>query len=153
MSNLFPKNRRRADVVINFLSAILIVVVFCIGEYGTWNGFLGILIGLLFLILIFSFIKVYGKTGIWEQARSKADQLDERELSVVHDSYRLAYSIFTIISLLVIFFIVLSVRFSFFTLTHRGHYSFGLIILFFLNYLLYILPCAIIGWTEQIVER
>jgi hypothetical protein len=38
-------------------------------------------------------------------------------------------------------------------LTHQGHYSFGLMILMFLNYVLSVLPASIIAWTEQRVEK
>ena len=57
--------------------------------------------------------------------------------------------IFTGFSLSLIAFMVLSVRFSFITLTHRGHYSFGLIVLILLQYLVHTLPASIIAWTEK----
>jgi hypothetical protein len=84
--------------------------------------------------------------------RSKAQQLDEREINVVYDSYRRAYRIFTVVSVGLVAVITFSVRFSFFTLTHRGHYSFGLLVILLLNYLINTLPASIVAWKEPRIE-
>ena len=74
-------------------------------------------------------------------------------MGIVHDAFRRAYNWVTAVSMVVVVFMALSVRFSFFTLTHRGHYSFGIIALLFLNYLIQTLPAAIIVWTEPVIEK
>ena len=153
MSREFSLKFRRRGVSINLASAILFVCFFCIAEYGHWNLYLTVSCLLSFSILVISNIRVYVKTGIWKMSRAKSRDLDERQINIVHDAYRRAYDIFTVFSLLVFFFVVLSVRYSFFTLTHRGHYSFGLVMLMFLNYLLNILPAAIMAWSEPVIEK
>lgn len=55
------------------------------------------------------------------------------------------------VSLVLVTAMTLSVRFSLFTLTHRGHYSFGLMALILLNYLVHVLPASIIAWRERLV--
>jgi len=67
---------------------------------------------------------------------------------LTHESFRHSYFVFSLISLAFIAFMVLTVRFSFFTLTHRGHYSSGLAIIVCLNYLVNVLPASIIAWKE-----
>lgn len=153
MTREFSMSSRRLGVTINFLCVVLFVIFFSIGEYGKWNPFLIGCSVVLFLASVFSYIPIYIKTGIWKVARSKSAVLDEREIKLVHDAYRRSYDLFTVICLVIVFFIFLTVRYSFFTLTPRGHYSFGLIILLFLNYLLNTLPPAIIAWTEPRVEK
>ena len=153
MTREFSKKFRRFGVVLNYAVSVIFVILFCIGEYGHWMAWLAISAVLLILFLPVSHFHVYVKTGIWKMARSKSADLDERQITIVHDAYRSAYNIFTVICLILLLFIVLTVRYSFFTLTHRGHYSFGLIILMFLNYLLNTLPASIVAWREPTIEK
>ena len=95
-----------------------------------------------------SFVFLHVKTGLWRLTHASTDELDEREIQVTHQSLRRSYVIFSIVSMFTLFFIFFTVRYSFFTLTHRGHYSFGLVILMLLNYLINTLPASIIAWTE-----
>jgi hypothetical protein len=129
------------------------VILFCLGEYGDWSAWLAVSTVMLLIMLIISYFHVYVKTGIWRMCRAKSADLDERQIAIVHDAYRSAYHIFTVVCLVLLFFIVLSVRYSFFTLTHRGHYSFGLIILMFLNFFLNTLPASIVAWMEPVIEQ
>lgn len=152
MSKEFPKRLRRYGVIINYISVVLFSVVFLLGEYGTWNIILGCFSLVFLSVVVISFTRAYIKTGIWKLTQSKAQQLDEREINVIYDSYRRAYGIFTAISVGLVILITFSVRFSFFTLTHRGHYSFGLLAIVLLSYLVNTLPAAIIAWSEPRIE-
>ena len=152
MTKEFSRSSRRWGVTLNFLCVVLFVIFFSIGEYDVWNPFLIVCSAGLLLASILTYIPVYIKTGIWRMARSKSAVLDEREMHLVHGAYRKSYDLFTVICLVIVFFIFLTVRYSFFTLTPSGHYSFGLLICLFLNYLLNTLPPAIIAWTEPRIE-
>lgn len=153
MTRVFSKKFRRFGVVINYVVSVIFVILFCIGEYGHWNVWLSVSVVLLFIFLLISYFHVYVKTGIWNMSRAKSADLDERQIHIVHDAYRISYKIFTVVCLNLLLFIVITVRYSFFTLTHRGHYSFGLIALMFLNYLLNTLPASILAWTEPVIEK
>jgi len=135
-------------VVINYSGVALFAVIFCIGEYGTWNAALIVFEVMALAAIAFSFRHAYVKTGTWELTHTPAEKLDEREIQVTHDSYRSSFGIFTAVSLLFVIFMVFSVRFSFVTLTHRGHYSFGLVAVILLNYLAHILPSSQIVWKQ-----
>jgi len=148
----FSLTFRRTAVVINYASAVLFVVCFCAAEYGRWNIWWIASCVLLFLILLVSYVNAHVRTGIFKVSRAKSRDLDERQIVIVHDAYRRAYHIFTVFCLVVFFFVFLTVRYSFFTLTHRGHYSFGLLLLLCLNYLLNTLPASVVAWTEPVVE-
>jgi hypothetical protein len=135
--------------MVHYSAAILFSVIFCIGEYGQWNVPLGVVAGLALSSLAISFYWTLIRTGLLRLTRASAKKLDEREIQITHRSLRHSYAIFSVFSLALIGCMVISVRFSWFNLTHRGHYSFGLIVLIFLQYLVQTLPASIIAWTEE----
>ena len=143
------ESAQRHLVVVNYLSLIAFVCVFCIAEYGSWNVFLMTGSVLMFLLLSLTFYWLHIRTGLWKLTHSRVDDLDEREIQITHESYRNSYAILTVLTLCLVFFMVLTVRFSFFTLTHRGHYSFGLVAVMSLNYLFNTLPASLIAWRER----
>ena len=148
MSRILSKATRRVWVVLNYVCVVVFIVLFLLGEYMRWDTALAITTILSFIFIVISFVFLYIRTGLWKLTHTKAENLDEREIQISHQSLRQSYTIFSLISLVILFFIVLSVRYSFFTLTPRGHYSFGLIILMLLNYLVSTLPAAVLAWTE-----
>jgi len=148
MSRILSKSKRRFWVVFNYSSVSVFIVLVLLGEYTSWNVALSVAAILSFILIVVSFVFLYIRTDLWRLTHTKTENLDEREIQITHQSLRLSYTIFSLISLVILFFIVLSVRYSFFTLTPRGHYSFGLIILMLLNYLVSTLPAAVIAWTE-----
>jgi hypothetical protein len=141
--------RRRAGVVIHYLCLLLFAITFCLGEYWRWNTYV-VLIAVAFLIqMALSFHFTLIRTGFWRLTHTGIEMLDEREIQLTHSAMRRSYAIFSALSLAIIVFMTLSVRFSFFTLTHRGHYSFGLIVVICLLYLIQTLPGSIIAWKER----
>ena len=144
---------RRYGVIIMFSSVIMLFFFFLLGEYGNWKDYL--ILGAIVSGIIgwFSFQLTLKTTGLWKMCRRKAQNLDEREKIVVLNSYRLSYLIFGIVSVFMVFLIVLSVRYNLITLTHRGHFSFGLAIVLFLDFLVSMLPPSILAWTEPVVEK
>lgn len=149
MGKNMSRNKRRIFVVLNFFFMIFFIVFFIRGEYTSWNLGLIMVVSISFLIFIFSIVILYGRTNLWKLTHTKTDELDEREIYITHQAFRKSYEIFGVLSLILLFFIFFTVRYSFFTLTPRGHYSLGLILLMALNYLFNIIPAAILAWTEK----
>jgi len=149
MSRNLSKSKRRIWVVWNYAGVIVFIVLVLLGEYTRWVAALSVAAALSFVFIVVSFAFLYIRTGLWKLTHAKTENLDEREIQITHQSIRQSYKIFSLSSLVILFFIFLSVRYSFFTLTPQGHYSFGLMILMFLNYLVNTLPAAVIAWTEQ----
>jgi hypothetical protein len=149
MSRLLSKPARRFGVIANYAGAILFATIFCFGEYTHWNVPLALVAILAVFALVTSSYLTLIRTGLWRLTHTSVEKLDEREIQVTHTSLRHSYVIFTGFSLALIAFMVLSVRFSFITLTHRGHYSFGLVVLILLQFLIHTLPASIIAWTEK----
>lgn len=136
-----------------FVFLILFFTFFLIAEYGQWNPFLVIATLLSGAGTWISLQVSLRSTGVWKLCKSKAENLDEREMTVVLNSFRRSYLIFGVVSLVLVLFIVMSVRFSWITLTQRGHFSFGLAIVMFLDFLVAILPSSIVAWTEPVFEN
>jgi hypothetical protein len=153
MSEAYTIRYRRSGVVIMFAAVIALFTLFLFGEYSHWNGFLisgTLLSGLAVWV---SFQMTLKKTGLWKMCRLKARKLDEREKIVVLNSYRRSYFIFAVVSLILVFLIVLSVRYHLIIHTHRGHFSLGLALVMFLDFLVSMLPPSVIAWTESVVEK
>ncbi len=153
MGETFSLTYRRRGVALMYFSTTAFFVLFLIGEYGSWSAFLVLSVLISAAAGIGSFYMSIVKPGIWKIYRAKSENMDEREKGVVLDSVRLSYTIFGVISLLLIFGTVLSVRYNILTLTHRGHFSLGLSLIMFLDFLVAVLPSSIISWTEKIVEN
>ncbi|MBN1939292.1 MAG: hypothetical protein JW843_06890, partial [Candidatus Aminicenantes bacterium] len=96
-----------------------------------------------------SFYYLHVRSGLWRLTHGKTEVLDEREVQLTREAFRRSYSVLTMTTLCLVFFIFLTVRFSFLTLTHRGDYSLGLIVTMALNYLFNTLPASLIAWHES----
>ena len=148
MSRNLSISKRRIWVILNYASVLVFIVLVLLGEYTRWVVALSVVVVLLFVFIVVSFVFLFIRTGLWKLTHAKTENLDEREIQITHQSIRHSYTIFSLTSLVILFFIFLSVRYSFFTLTAEGHFSFGLMMLTLLNYLVNTLPAAVIAWTE-----
>jgi hypothetical protein len=137
---------RRAGVAANYIGLAVAATVFAIGEYTAWNPVLAVALAASLLTLVATFWLLYVRTGLWTLTHARTEKLDERELQLAHESFRSSYSIFAAISLSLMLLMTVGVRFSFLALTPRGHYSFGLMAMIVLNYLLNVLPASILAW-------
>ncbi|RKX23046.1 MAG: hypothetical protein DRP35_00430 [Candidatus Zixiibacteriota bacterium] len=131
---------RRLHVVLNYFCIIAIIVFFAIGKLYGWSNQIFIVMGLIVVVGLFSFITLYIKTKIWKLVHTKIDKLDEREIQLTHESLRLSYSIFTVVSLLVLLV---------FAVTVKEYDSLLMIIFVSLLYLAHTLPAAIIAWKQK----
>lgn len=131
-------NKRRVWLIVNYSSIIGMVLLF----YSIPDLLLPKIfytgIAVFFIIAIFSFIYVFGMTGLWKMTHISVKKLDERQNSVVHSALRVSYSIFSIIVLILIYFNSV-----------KGETSFGVITAGVLLYLAHTLPAAYLAWTEK----
>lgn len=93
-------------------------------------------------IVLISFIFGFAKTGLWRMVHAKANELDERQIMVTHESLRYSYGIFSILTLLVIFTNELLEEFTIVDLPLLPIFA-------VLLYLAHTLPAMIIAWTEK----
>ena len=109
----------------------------------------GIIIGL--VCFTFTFVQVYGRTGLWKFVHMSLKDLDEREAQVIHNSLRVAYAIFTVLALLYILVLTLKIQFFAGLTDPSGDFSFGNVVFAAFIYLSHILPASIIAWSERSV--
>ena len=138
MSNL--QKKRRQALVVNFLSFIIFLCLFYLVKAGVLpkSYLLGEILPLIGIIA--SFHIALGKSKLWKLTHSAFKALDEREKELVFRATTISYSIFAIISLVLIYI---------FTLTGLG--AIDVIMAAFLLYLAHSLPAAIIAWNQKVI--
>jgi len=140
MQNELSKPVRKAWITVNILSILVIVFFFYLGKIQEKPIVFFIGAGFTVIVTIFSFIKVFVKTGLWKMVHSGNTELDEREMQVVLKALKYSYSVFVIFILLLIYG---------FALFNRE--PINIILAACLLYIAHILPAIIIGWTEKAV--
>jgi hypothetical protein len=134
------RKQNRYWILLNYLSLIAVLVFFYIGKYLQWPIFLVIFeIGSL-AILIISFYKAFIKTKFWKMVHTSYGDLDEREMQVVLNGLKYAYSIFTIICLIIIY-----------TFAITEYHPIDILLAGGLLFLAHTLPAAIVGWNEKYI--
>jgi hypothetical protein len=90
------------------------------------------------MMFVLSFINAFIKSKLWKFVHSSDTDLDEREILVVLTSLKYAYSVFTILCLIIIYGFALAAQGPIDVLTAGA-----------LLYLAHTLPASIIGWQGQ----
>lgn len=134
------KSQNRLWILLNLISLVLLLTFFYLGKYG--NGEMIFIIAEIISIILFVLSLYLGliKTKFWKLVHSKSKNLDEREMGAILTALKYSYSIFTIVSLSIM-------------------YTFAVTDLLFIDimlaggllYLAHALPAAILGWNEKII--
>lgn len=135
--------------MINYVSLGLVIVLFCVGEYGSWNTPLAAGTVASLICFLMSMTRLYLRTGLWKFVHTPMKKLDEREAMVIYESLRRSYALFSVLCLVYICILTITIRFSINIVTSAGDASFGIIMANALIYLAHILPASIIAWTEK----
>ena len=139
MSSTLSKTSRRVWVVINYLSLIMLIILYRFGHLKGWNVLIVVSLIVVFILLQLSFTKLYKKTGLWKLVHTSVKELDEREIQLTHEALRYSYSIFVITCLLIIFIAsILEIDMIIDVVS-------GVALL----YLAHTLPASVIAWTER----
>ena len=132
------RTQNRYWILLNYLCLIAVLVIYYTGKYFQWPVFAIILeIGSL-AILIISFYRAFIRTKFWKMVHASYKILDEREMQAVLNGLKYAYSIFTIVSLIIIY-----------TFAIIGYQPIDVLIAGALLLLAHTLPAAIVGWNEK----
>ena len=129
--------------MLNYLSILLVLVLFYLGKYAGWNIPLIIGGGAALVVAIATFVIFHFRTRLWKLVHAPIKELDERELQVTDKALRYAYSIFSIICLLML-------AYCFYNLTESRNSAMGALVFFSLIYLAHTLPSSIIAWMEKV---
>ncbi|MBL7067323.1 MAG: hypothetical protein ISS29_05635 [Candidatus Marinimicrobia bacterium] len=132
------RKQNRVWILLNYFSLIALIVFFYTGKYFQWPISLVVFeIGSVVVFLI-SFLKAFIKTKYWKMVHTSYKNLDEREMQVVLNALRYAYSIFTIVCLIIIYAFAIVEYHPIDVLLAAG-----------LLYLAHTLPAAIAAWNEK----
>jgi hypothetical protein len=129
---------RRIAVVINYSLLLLSLFFSMIGHSFEWPIAIKVAFWFSAIFVLVTFFPIHIQTGLWRLAHAKIGALDEREVQHTLETLRLAYIIFSIVSLLII---ITSVVFS------LGSQTQQLVIFWVLLYLAHTLPSSILAWT------
>ena len=129
--------RRRFGVVITLFSLLSVVLIFEYSKIEQWNTILKIAEFSSLLVFIVSFSFTFIKTGLWKFTHKPLKELDEREIALTSKSLRYAYSIFTIIVLLVLLL---------FSIVEK---PLTIVLVVSLILFAHLLPASVIAWTVK----
>ncbi len=131
-------NQNRVWISINYLSLIIGVLLFYAVKILHWPlSYLLFEIGILGVFIV-SFFKAFIIPKFWKTVHTSLENLDEREVQVVFNALRYAYSIFAIICLVIIYGFAIA-----------KYQPIDVVIAGSLLYLAHSLPASIIGWNEK----
>ena len=132
------KKKNITAVAINYVSLILMLVVFYAVQILGLNKLFILVEIMLLIVLITSFNSAFKKTGLWNLVHRSQKHLDERELQIIHKAIRLSYSIFVILCLVLIMLFAVA----------EGR-PIDMLLASSLIYLAHTLPAAVIAFSEE----
>ena len=146
MTSSISRNRRRPVVVIHYVAVMAFVVAVMIRDITTPVAL--VLIGTL-LTAIFSWLYAHVLSGASKFVNAKFENLDEREVQVIHEAYRQSHSIFGKVSMTILIIVIILYKSTPF---HNDHIVFAPAVMI-LYYLALNLPKSIVAWTEKEIYR
>ncbi len=135
MSEIKKNRLQRISITIHLISLPALVCKIMTGDQlGSWFQIVaGTFLGLWMLTFYFSF----NRTGLFNFTHTKVKNLDERELEVSRRALRFAYSVFSIVAVLLLFCIALT------------SLKVGVLMAAAMLYLAHVLPAVYLGWTGE----
>ena len=135
MEKSTSKNSTKTMIIVNAITILAIVVLFEIMKYAEIKILLAGLEILLVIAALITFYYAYWQTSLWKINHKKIEILDEREIQLVSEALRISYSVFTIVTILIIYA---------FAVIEKG--PINVVIAAGLLYFAHMLPSAILGW-------
>lgn len=132
---------RRIGVVVTFICLFSVVSIFEYGRNIGWDNSLKIAEIILLVVFITSLIFTFFKTGLWKFTHKPLNNLDEREIKLTSKSLRYAYSMFTVIVLLLLLL---------FSIINK---PLNIVLVVSLILVAHMLPASVIAWTEKQVNN
>ena len=129
---------RRINIILNYVMLVSILSFFQLLKYQNFTVWMIISMLVSLILFVITFINSYKKTDVWRLIHKPSKDLDERENQFVLKVTRIAYAIFTIIAILIIY-IQLLIKIDCINVINAA----GLI------YFAHILPCSIAAWSMK----
>ena len=141
IKNYKIRGMKKTGTFINLLSLIVIVLFFELVRLNHWNPQLLVYETIPILVLLVSYIKYFGKTGLWKLVHTSPDNLDERKNCLISKAIRSAYGIYIILVLVILFVNALAGLAN------------SMVLVVALIYLAHILPAYILSLTEPFIAK
>jgi len=137
MSLFTPRLRIRTGIVLNLLALAFLVLSWTTNPINKTK--IGLIITGIFalMVLLYTYYYSFWQTGLWKFTHTLVSRLDESEYAANNRALRFAYSIFSIVVLVYLLFIILAKK-----MPHIIPVA-GLI------YFAHILPAVYLGWTRK----
>ncbi len=129
---------RRINIILNYVMLVSILSFFQLLKCQNFTVWMIISMLASLILFVITFINSYKKTDVWRLIHKPSKDLDERENQFVLKVTRIAYAIFTIIAILIIY-IQLLIKIDCINVINAA----GLI------YFAHILPCSIAAWSMK----
>ena len=134
---------RRIVILLNYLFLAAMNVLFYMGAADAGPGHAVDIVGIaLFGAVIFTAVRLYGKTGLWRLTHAKCEALDERELQQTHWALRHSYAWFTVVCL-----VLMLAHSIFYRLVPGIDFPLSIPLVASMIYLAHTLPGAVLGWS------
>ncbi|RLD60293.1 MAG: hypothetical protein DRI95_15800 [Bacteroidetes bacterium] len=138
MENQKLRKQNKIWISINYLSLITgILLFYIVKNHHMPLTILWFEVGIIAVLLV-SFYKAFIITKFWKMVHTSSKDLDEREMQVVLNALRYAYSIFAIICIIIIYAFAIAENQPIDVVLAGG-----------LLYFAHILPVGIVGWNEK----
>lgn len=103
----------RLSIIFTLLSLVGVMVAFELGINMGWSTILKFICVSLLVMLFVTYPFGFIITGLWGFTHKSVGELDERELQITGKALRIAYAVFSVIILIVLYlFAVLEIRLS-----------------------------------------
>jgi len=132
------KHTSRIAVLVNYFSIIVILALFYVVRLGLLKTVFIAFEIIPLIAAVLSFRYAFLKTDIWKMTHASYKKLDEREIQVVFKATSISYSLFVIVTLVIIYIFILS-----------GMGQIDAVLAVSLLYIAHILPASIIAWNEK----
>jgi len=138
MGSSISKSERRAGIILNYVSVLLLVVLFYLGKADNWSIGWIVAEAAALVVALITLLRYHFLTGLWRLVHTKVTKLDERQVHITHESLRHSYSIFTVLALLVLLW----------KAVFQSPDPNLIIVFAALLYLAHTLPSTVLAWTE-----
>ena len=138
MTKETSRKQNRVWILLNSLSLIVGLVLFYGVKIFNWPLYFLLIEIVVLAIFLISFYKAFIITKFWKMLHTSSKNLDEREMQVVLNAIRYAYSIFAIICLFIIYAFAIA-----------EYQPIDVVLAGALLYLAHALPSSIVAWNED----
>ena len=138
MNKSTSKTGSRIWIILTLLSLAGLAFIFEYTKTAGWTTAFTLIEIIFIVLLFFSFVMGYVRTGLWAFGHRSLKQLDERELMVISHSLRIAYAIFTVLVLSFLMFVALTER------------SISMVSVVSFLIFAHLLPASIVGWSKSV---